>query len=190
MEIKVKAVGGNTEKSQAEIEEQLLTKHQESLEDSKEVAAEKVITKESQVEPTVEEEKPEQKEETPDKKVEEITPSSELNDENVLSFLKERYNRDINSVDELFDLKESNPDLPESVSKFFEYNKETGRGIDDFAKLQKDYDSLDDDSLLADYYGIQEEALDAIDIQDILEDKFGFDEDTEEPKDIKWGWII
>jgi hypothetical protein len=185
MEIKVKAVGGNTQKSTAEIEEQLLTKHQESLEDSKEgVESQTVTTQETKAEAVEEQSKPEEKKETPEK-VEEKTPSSELNDENVLSFLKERYDRDISSVDELFETSESNPELPESVSKFLEYNKETGRGIDDFAKLQKDYDSLDADSLLADYYSIQEEGLDAIDIQDVLEDKFGFDEDTEEPKDIK-----
>jgi len=189
MEIKVKAVGGNTQKSTAEIEEQLLTKHQESLDNSSEGAeSQKDTTKDTvqltKAEAVEEQSKPEEKKETPEK-VEEKTPSSELNDENVLSFLKERYDRDISSVDELFETSESNPELPESVSKFLEYNKETGRGIDDFAKLQKDYDSLDDDSLLADYYGIQEEALDAIDIQDVLEDKFGFDEDTEEPKDIK-----
>jgi hypothetical protein len=189
MEIKVKAVDGDTQKSTAEIEEQLLKKHEDSLDDS----VEKVNTQQDTPEDTspettdkvVEEEpKAEEKKESPEK-VEENTPSSELNDENVLSFLKERYDRDINSVEELFETTESNPELPEAVSKFLEYNKETGRGIDDFAKLQKDYDSLDDDSLLADYYGIQEEGLDAIDIQDVLEDKFGFDEDTEEPRDIK-----
>ena len=44
---------------------------------------------------------------------------------------------------------------------------------------------MDDDSVLADYYSIQEEGLDAIDIQDVMDDKFGFDEEEDEPKDIK-----
>jgi hypothetical protein len=184
MEIKVKAVGGNTQKSKAEIEEQLLTKHQESLDNESQKDTTKDTVELTKAEAVEEQPQAEETKETPEK-VEEKTPSSELNDENVLSFLKERYDRDINSVDELFETTESNPDLPESVSKFFEYNKETGRGIDDFAKLQKDFDSLDDDSLLADYYSVQEEGLDAIDIQDIIEDKFSYDEDTEEPRDIK-----
>ena len=117
--------------------------------------------------------------------VEEKTPSSELNDEHVLNFIKERYNKDINSVEELFETKESNVDLPEDVKLYFDYKKETGRGIEDFYKLQKNYDEMDEDSVLADYVSMQEEGLDAIDIQDILEDKFSFDEEEDEPKDIK-----
>ena len=176
MEIKVKAVDGNTQKSKAEIEEQLLQKHEAQQQENQ---AEK---KPEKVEPQAEvKEKP--AEETP--AVEEKTPSSELNDEHVLNFIKERYNKDINSVEELFETKESNVDLPEDVKLYFDYKKETGSGIEDFYKLQKNYDEMDEDSVLADYVSMQEEGLDAIDIQDILEDKFSFDEEEDEPKDIK-----
>jgi hypothetical protein len=75
--------------------------------------------------------------------------------------------------------------LPEDVSAYFKYKKETGRGIADFYNLQKDYSDMDDDDVLANYYGMTEEGLDAIDIQDIIEDKFSVDEDIDEPKDIK-----
>jgi hypothetical protein len=109
----------------------------------------------------------------------------ELNDTDVLSYIKERYNKDINSVDELFAEKEANEELPEDVSAYFKYKKETGRGIADFYNLQKDYSDMDDDDVLANYYGMTEEGLDAIDIQDIIEDKFSVDEDIDEPKDIK-----
>ena len=44
---------------------------------------------------------------------------------------------------------------------------------------------MDDDQLLADYYGVIEEGLDAIDIQDLIEDKFSFDSELDEPKHIK-----
>tara|TARA_R100000657_G_C4676076_1_gene121997 strand:+ start:798 stop:1937 length:1140 start_codon:yes stop_codon:yes gene_type:complete len=176
MEIKVKAVDGNTQKSKAEIEEQLLKKHEAQ---QQETQAEE---KPEKVEPKAEEkEKP--AEETP--AVEEKTPSSELNDEHVLNFIKERYNKDINSVEELFETKESNPDLPEDVKLYFDYKKETGRGIEDFYKLQKNYDDMDEDSVLADYLGVQEEGLDAIDIQDIMDDRFGYDSEEDDEKDIK-----
>ena len=176
MEIKVKAVDGNTQKSKAEIEEQLLQKHEAQQQENQ---AEK---KPEKVEPQAEvKEKP--AEETP--AVEEKTPSSELNDEHVLNFIKERYNKDINSVQELFETKESNVELPEDVKLYFDYKKETGRGIEDFYKLQKNYDDMDEDSVLADYLSVQEEGLDAIDIQDIMDDRFGFDKEEDDEKDIK-----
>lgn len=176
MEIKVKAVDGNTQKSKAEIEEQLLKKHEAQQQESQ------AEEKPEKVEPQAEvKEKP--AEETP--AVEEKTPSSELNDEHVLNFIKERYNKDINSVEELFETKESNVELPEDVKLYFDYKKETGRGIEDFYKLQKNYDDMDEDSVLADYLSVQEEGLDAIDIQDIMDDRFGYDSEEDDEKDIK-----
>ena len=176
MEIKVKAVDGNTQKSKAEIEEQLLKKHEAQQQESQ------AEEKPEKVEPQAEvKEKP--AEETP--AVEEKTPSSELNDEHVLNFIKERYNKDINSVEELFETKESNVELPNDVKLYFDYKKETGRGIEDFYKLQKNYDDMDEDSVLADYLSVQEEGLDAIDIQDIMDDRFGYDSEEDDEKDIK-----
>jgi hypothetical protein len=174
MEIKVKDLGLVEEKSRAEVEEQLLKKHEEKFEDTpqQEQVAEKVNTN-----------KPVQENKT--EPVEDKTPSLELNDDNVLSYIKDRYNKDINSVDELFAEKEANEPLPDDVSAYLKYKKETGRNIQDFYNLQKDYDSMDDNSVLANYYSNTEEGLDAIDIQDIIEDKFDFDEDIDEPKDIK-----
>ena len=176
MKIQVKAVEGNTQKSKAEIEEQLLQKHDaqqgnEPVDEKPEKVEASAVEKETKVE------------ETPP--IEDKTPSSELSDENVLNFIKDRYNKDINSVEELFETKESNPDLPEDVKLYFDYKKETGRGIEDFYKLQKNYDDMDEDSVLADYISVQEEGLDAIDIQDIMDDKFGYDSEEDEERDIK-----
>ena len=163
MNLQVKEVGGNQEKSKAEIEEQLLKKHEESFADAETVSSEpEVITKEPEVTP------------------EPLT----IDDDSVLSYIKERYNKDIDSVDQLFETRESNEQLPDDVLKYFEYKKETGRGIEDFYKLQKDYDSMDEDSILADYMAIHEEGLDAIDIEDLMDDKFGYDE-LDDDKDIK-----
>ena len=181
MELKVKEVGGGQQKSKAEIEESLLKNHEEKLE-FQESSVEKVETADQ---PKVVE-NPTQKVEAEEKTPEvETPPTLEVNDDNVLSYIKERYNKDINSVDELFETKNSNDPLPEDVLKYFEYKKETGRGIEDFYKLQKNYDEMDDDSVLADYYGIQEEGLDAIDILDLMDDKFGYDVDEDDERDIK-----
>ena len=158
----VKEVTG-VEKSKVEIEEQLLQEHEEKFEDS-----------------SKKEEQPE-KIEVP----KEETPAPELNDADVLSYIKNRYDKDIDSVDQLFETKQENDDLPEDVSAYFKYKKETGRGIEDFVELQKDYDNMDSDKLLSQYYAHTEEGLDSEDIKDLMIDKFGYDEDLDDPKDIK-----
>tara|TARA_Y100001972_G_scaffold128419_1_gene189042 strand:+ start:5424 stop:6560 length:1137 start_codon:yes stop_codon:yes gene_type:complete len=176
MEIKVKEVN-KEEKSRQQIEQELLEKHEEKFEDVQNVEqTEKVET------PVAEESKPE---ETTEETVEDKTPSSELNDEDVLTYIKQRYDKDISSVDDLFAQKEANEELPDDVSAYLKYKKETGRGINDFYNLQKDFDSMDSDQLLAEYYGATEEGLDAIDIKDLIDDNFGFDEEIDEPKAIK-----
>ena len=157
----VKDVTG-VEKSKVEIEEKLLKEHEEKFEST------------------------ENKDSEPEKiEVKEETPAPELNDADVLSYIKSRYDKDIDSVDQLFETKESNEDLPEDVSAYFKYKKETGRGIEDFVKLQKDYDDMDGDQVLRAYYNSTEEGLDSSDISDIIEDKFSFDEDLDDAKDIK-----
>ncbi len=174
MEIKVRAVEGSENKSKAEVEEQLLQKHEEEQ-----------AQLEQNAEPTKTEKVEVEAEETSQEVEEKTTPSSELSDEDVLSYLKNRYDKDINSVDDLFAEKEANEPLPEDVSTYLKYKQETGRGINDFYELQKDYDSMEDDVVLANYVASQEDGLDAIDIQDILEDKFSYDEELDDPKDIK-----
>ena len=162
----VKAVADVEEKSTAEVEEILLKDHEEKFSDKvSEPGSDKVeVVAEEAVVPTE---------------------AGELKDEDILKYIKDRYNKEITSVDELFATQEANEELPEDVSAFFKYKKETGRGISDFVKLQKDYDEMDPSEVLSNYYSQTEEGLDEIDIQDLIEDKFGYDEDLDEDKDIK-----
>ena len=180
MEFKVKEVT-KEEKSRVEVENELLKKHEEKFEDSgdEKVDVDKV---------NVSEDSPEVNSSTPESKevVEEpINENISLNDEDVLSYIKNRYDKDIKSVDDLFAEKEANLDLPEDVSAYFKYKQETGRGIEDFYNLQKDFDSMDDNAVLANYYSSVEEGLDEIDIQDLIEDKFSYDEELDEAREIK-----
>jgi hypothetical protein len=178
MEFKVKEVT-KEEKSRVEVESELLKKHEEKFEDSGEqkVVVDKVNLSEDASE--VKSSEPETKEVIEEDKV------SEISDTDVLSYIKNRYDKDIKSVDDLFAEKEANLDLPEDVSAYFKYKQETGRGIEDFYNLQKDFDSMDDNAVLANYYSSVEEGLDEIDIQDLIEDKFSYDEELDEEREIK-----
>ena len=115
----------------------------------------------------------------------EVSSESSVNDSDVLSYIKNRYDKDIESVDQLFETKESNEELPDDVSAYFNYKKETGRGIEDFVRLQKNFDNMDSKQILTEYYTSTEEGLDSEDIKDLIEDKFSYDEDFDDAKDIK-----
>tara|TARA_R100001530_G_scaffold34531_1_gene27008 strand:- start:2921 stop:4096 length:1176 start_codon:yes stop_codon:yes gene_type:complete len=185
--ITVKDLGQVEEKSKAQVEEELLKKHEEEevQAQTSEAGVERVNLEQSNRSPESSSSSPEQESVPEESKTQEKTPSSELNEENVLSYIKQRYDKDISSVEELWAQQESNEDLPEDVSAYFKYKKETGRGIEDYVRLQKNYTEMDDDAVLTDYYTATEDGLDAIDIQDVMEDKFGVDEDLDDPKDIK-----
>jgi len=165
MEFKVKEVSGVVEKSAAQIEEELLNKHEESLNETP--ALEETTTIE---EPRVEETQPI---ETP-----------ELKEEDVLSYLGKRYNKEISSFDELMAQRQEKEELPDDVEAFLKYKKETGRGIQDYLRLQEDFDTMDPDKLLKQYYMATEVGLDEDDI-DIMMDEFSYDEDLDDDSDIK-----
>lgn len=158
MKFKVREVKTGEQKSVQEVEAELLKKHDDLYEKEK---ADEVTT----IPPTTEE-----------------VVTAELKDEDVLSFIEKKYNKKLSSVDELFAAREPE-ELPEDVATFLKYKKETGRGINDFTKLQRDIDSIDPDTLLMDYYMAIEDGVDKEDAQAML-DELNFDEDEDEA-DIK-----
>ena len=163
MEFKVKEVTPVDQKSVQEVEENLLKKHSEEQLIDSDV---KEVTKEPIAETTAEVSVP------------------EIKDEDVISYIKNRYNKDIESVDDFFSKKEEQS-LPEDVSKYLEYKKETGRGFKDFVKVNNDYDDLNDDQILAEYYSLTEEDLDSEDIQYLMEERFSYDEDIDDESEQK-----
>jgi hypothetical protein len=186
MEIKVREVTDVEEKSSQQIEQELLEKHEQKLE-AVEKNTESVTLDTNQVEDVQEKEEVQQeiKEEIETPPVEEQPPvEKELAEDEVLSYIGKRYGKEINSIDELVSTREESEPLPEDVAAYLKYKKETGRGFNDFAKLQKDYSDLSSDALLREYYTITEEGLDSDDITSLLEE-FDYSEETHEPSEIK-----
>lgn len=163
MAFTVKEVTGIVEKSAAQIEEELLQKHEESLNDNPPIS-----------EPPIEN--------PPINETPIETP--ELKEEDVLSYLGKRYNKEINSFDELMAQRSENEPLPEDVEAFLKYKIETGRGIQDFLKLQEDFDSMNPDSMLKQYFMATEVGLDEEDIEAMMEE-FYYDEDLDDDSHIK-----
>ena len=148
------------EKSLQEIETKLVEEHEKEL----------IQNEQSSQETPVVEETPE---------LEQTSSSNfEIDDDAVLSHIKTKYNREVSKIDDLFQQN----DLDEDVAAFQKYKRETGRGIEDFIKLNRDIDSLDPDKLLADYY--KDNGDDDEDVEYKLS-KLQYEEDYDSESEIK-----
>jgi len=74
--------------------------------------------------------------------------------------------------------------LPENIEKLVSFMEETGGTIEDYTRLNADYSSVDDKTLLKEYYKKNKPYLDNSDVELLLED-FDYDEDLEEERDIR-----
>ncbi len=74
--------------------------------------------------------------------------------------------------------------LPENVEKLVSFMEETGGSVEDYVRLNADYSSVDDTTLLKEYYKKEKPYLDSSDIDLLLED-FQYDEDLDEDRNIR-----
>ena len=160
MEMKVRLLDGAEEKGVAQIEEELLARHEESL------------STDNNFEPQEQEQE------------QEFQPEDELSEERVLSYIGKRYNKEINSFDELMAERNITEEIPSDVAAYMKYKKDTGRGFEDYIKLNKDFDNMDSDDLLKQYLHSTNSDLDSDDIDALMEDYY-FDEDLDDDSFIK-----
>ena len=74
--------------------------------------------------------------------------------------------------------------LPENIEKLVLFMEETGGTIEDYTRLNADYSSVDDKTLIKEYYKKNKPYLDSEDLDLLLED-FEYDEDIDEEKDVR-----
>jgi hypothetical protein len=116
----------------------------------------------------------------------EVEKPIELDDSSILNYLKERHNLEVESIDVLKNTEtKEEQSLPEDIAKFMEYQKNTGRSFDDYARLQQDWTQVDDTSVLREYYRQSKPHLDAEEIDYLINEEFSYDSELDDEKDIK-----
>ena len=183
MEIKVREVNDVESKSVQQVEEELLQKHetQQKLEfDTEEEVKPEINSSDDKIDLSKNKDSVQEIEEV----VEKVEEPYQLKEEDILSFIGERYGKEINSIEELMSAREEAEKLPEDVAAYFKYKKETGRSLEDYVKLQQDFTKVDADTLLKEYLTITEEGLDPEDIDSLMED-YVYDEDLDDESVIK-----
>ena len=81
-------------------------------------------------------------------------------------------------------IEKSKP-LPESVDKLIKFMEETGGDLNDYVGLNKDYNELDNQDLLYEYYKQTKPHLDSEEISFLMEDQFSYNESEDNEKEIK-----
>ena len=74
--------------------------------------------------------------------------------------------------------------LPENIDKLVTFMEETGGSVEDYVRLNADYSSVDDKTLLKEYYKQTKPYLESDDVSLLLED-YDYDEDLDEERDIR-----
>ena len=114
--------------------------------------------------------------------VEEVRATEEKLEESPIQLVEE--NKEVVTEEEVKQPKVVEKKLPENIEKLVAFMEETGGTIEDYTRLNADYSSIDDVTLLKEYYKKNKPYLDNSDVDLLLED-FIFDEEVDEEKDIR-----
>jgi hypothetical protein len=179
MEWKVRALdndGNPIEPNQETVQEEVQEPVQESVQ-------QEIVEETTEEQEVVAESEPSVEEKIEDKVIEK---PFELDDNSILSYLKDRHNLEVESIDVLKNTgKKQEQSLPEDIVKFMEYKKETGRSFDDYARLQQDWSQVDETTRLREYYKQTKPHLDIDEIDYLIKEEYSYDSELDDEKDIK-----
>jgi len=116
--------------------------------------------------------------------VEEVRATEETVEESPIKIIEEVTETEKELKEAIRDEKVLGKPLPENIEKLVAFMEETGGTIEDYTRLNADYSSIDDVTLLKEYYKKNKPYLDNSDVDLLLED-FIFDEEIDEEKDIR-----
>ena len=75
--------------------------------------------------------------------------------------------------------------LPENIEKLVSFMEETGGTVEDYVRLNANYDNINNEALLKEYYKKTRPHLDAEEIEFLMEDNFSYDEELDEDRDVR-----
>ncbi len=124
-------------------------------------------------------------------KQEEVQPEAEAQETPVLEEItdeeiEEKTEELTEQVEEaVAEAQETGKALPENVQKLMDFMEDTGGTLEDYVRLNQDYSSYDDMTVLREYYKQTKSHLTSDEVEFLIEDSFSYDEDEDEERDIK-----
>lgn len=117
--------------------------------------------------------------------VEEIRTTEEIVESPLTLVDEQEVNETVQAVEKAVEKAEqTGKPLPENIEKLVSFMEETGGTVADYVRLNADYSSVDNNTLVREYYKQTRPHLDHEDVSLLLED-FDYDEELDEDKDIR-----
>jgi len=88
-------------------------------------------------------------------------------------------------AEEIVEAKETGKALPENLQKVVDFMEDTGGTLEDYVRLNQDFSSYDDMTVLKEYYKQTKSHLTTDEIDFLIEDSFSYNEEEDEERDIK-----
>jgi len=120
-------------------------------------------------------------------KQEEVQPKAETQETPVLEEITEQEVKEQveELAEEIVEAKETGRAIPENLQKVVDFMEETGGTLEDYVRLNQDYSSYDDMTVLREYYKQTKSHLTDDEISFLMEDSFSYDEEEDEEREIK-----
>ena len=123
----------------------------------------------------------------PAQEQEEVQPEAEVQGEvPVLEETTEEVEDFKEEVSEAIDeAQASGKPLPENVQKLLDFMADTGGDLEDYVRLNRNVEDIDDQDALREYYQRTKPHLSVEEVDFLMEDQFAYDEDVDTERDIK-----
>jgi len=120
-------------------------------------------------------------------KQEEVQPEAETQETPVLEEITEEEVKEEAEelAEEIIEAKETGKAIPENLQKVVDFMEETGGTLEDYVRLNQDFSSYDDITILKEYYKQTKSHLTSDEIDFLIEDSFSYDEEEDNDRDIK-----
>ena len=82
-------------------------------------------------------------------------------------------------------VQDTNIELPEGVDKLIKFMEDTGGTVEDYTRLNRDIDKIDNISLVREYYEYTKPHLNKGDVDFLMDKNFAYDKEEDEESDIK-----
>ena len=119
------------------------------------------------------------------KQAEDVQEVEEGTPEPVIKEITEEEEKEIKAEESAVEPQPVQNDLPENINKLVDFMRETGGTMQDYLRLNTNYEDVDRDVLVKEYYKSTKPHLSQEEIDFMIEDTFAFDEDIDEERDIK-----
>ena len=88
-------------------------------------------------------------------------------------------------AEEIIEANQTGKALPENLQKVVDFMEETGGTLEDYVRLNQDYSSYDDMTILREYYKQTKKHLTDDEITFLIDDSFSYDEEVDEEREIR-----